>query len=284
MINEDIKDKIMTKFFWLTGSFIILLLFLILGYIFLKGISKLSLEFIFGMPKNGWSSGGIFPAIVGTFYIVFIALLFSVPIGVGTGIFLAEFVKESKLKRIIRVVADSLNAVPSIVYGLFGLVFFWYFLKDITGGPTILSAGLVLGFMTLPMIIRTSEIAIREVPIDEKMGSYALGATKLQTIKNISLRRALPGIITGILLSFGRAAGETAPIIFLVALNPVLPLSPYDPGNALAPLLYFLVSEATSERMKVANGIALILILIILISNYLTRLIDSYLTRNLRKK
>jgi len=284
MINERTKDKIATVIFWLIGIEIMFILITILSYIFIRGLTMMTPEFILGMPNEDWSAGGILPAIIGTIYIVLIALVFSAPIGIATGIFMAEFMTESRLTRVIRIAADSLNAVPSIVLGLFGLVLFRYYLKDITGGETILSAGLTLGFMVLPMIIRTSEIALRDVPPAEKLGSYALGATKLQTIWKISLRRALPGIITGILLSFGRAAGETAPIIFLVTLTPTIPISPFDSGNALTTILYFLVSELTPERMKVANGIALILILIILISNYLTRLIDSYLTRNLRKK
>ncbi|OYT26387.1 MAG: phosphate ABC transporter, permease protein PstA [Candidatus Altiarchaeales archaeon ex4484_96] len=283
MISSKTTNKIMKGVFWISASLIIIILFLILGYVFSEGITALDYSFITEMPKDNWREGGIYPAIIGTLILVAVALLFAVPLGVLTGVYLVEFRREDKLTQCIRVSVDSLNAVPSIVFGLFGLSLFFYYLRDLTGGPTILSGGLTLGFMILPTIIRTSEVALRSVPLSEKLGSYALGATKLQTISRIIIPSSIPGIITGVILGFGRAAGETAPIIFMVVLNPVLPGFPYlfSQCNALTTQIYYLTSEAVSiER---AFGMAFVLISIILISNYFARLINKYMARNIKR-
>jgi len=172
-----------------------------------------------------------------------------------------------------------LNAVPSIVFGLFGLALFVFYLKDYTGGPSLLSAGLTLGFMILPTIIRTAEVAMRSVPYAERMESYGLGASKLQTIKNIVIPGAVPGIATGMILGIGRAFGETAPIIFMVALNPTIPQSIFGSGNTLTTQLYYLAMEGIS--LDAAFGTALTLVLIILVLNAITRVFKRRLSNNL---
>jgi phosphate transport system permease protein len=280
MKSADLEDKAAKAMLWLSAASIIVVLLSILGYIFIMGAGSLSLPFFLEMPKDNWRAGGIFPAILGSLLVVMIALLFAAPVGVGTAVYLIEFTKENTLTKAIRIAADSLNAVPSIVFGLFGLALFVFYLRDYTGGPSLLSAGLTLGFMILPTIIRTAEVAMRTIPFGEKMESYGLGATRLQTIKNIVIPGALPGIATGIILAMGRAIGETAPIIFMISLNPVIPDSLFGSGNTLTTQLYYLAMEGIS--MDAAFGIALTLILITLILNYSTRRLNSHFSRNMR--
>jgi phosphate transport system permease protein len=280
MTTDRQKDAIAKALIWASAALIILVLSSILLYVVARGAGSMSISFLTDMPENNWREGGIFSAIVGTLMVVAIAIAFAAPIGVGASIYLAEFTREGHFTRLIRTAADSLNAIPSIVYGLFGLALFMYYLKDYTGGASILSAGLTLGLMILPTIIRTAEVAIKTVPMSEKLGSYALGATKLQTIARIVIPLALPGIATGIILGLGRAAGETAPIVFMMALNPIIPDSLFNTGNALTTTLYYLTSEGIS--LNRAFGVALTLMAMVLALNYLTRAINSRLTRNQR--
>jgi phosphate transport system permease protein len=281
MVSKHTTDKLAKAWLWMSALIIILILLSVLGYIFVMGIGTMSVSFLLDMPRNNWREGGIFPAIVGSLIVVIVAISFAGPVGVGTAVYLTEFQKEGVVSRIIRISSDALNAVPSIVFGLFGLSLFVFYLKDYTGGPSLLSAGLTLGFMVLPTIIRTSEVAMRSVPYAERMESYGLGASKLQTIRNIVLPGAVPGIATGLILSIGRAVGETAPIIFMVALNPTIPESLFGSGNTLTTQLYYLAMEGIS--LKVAFGTALTLMLIILILNAITRIFKKRLSRNLRR-
>lgn len=281
MVNAKTTDRIAKIGLWSSALLIITALLFILGYVFIMGAGSFSPSFLLEMPENNWRVGGIFPAIIGSLFVVLIALLFATPIGVGAAVYLTEFTREGKRTKVIRIAADSLNAVPSIVFGLFGLALFVFYLKDYTGGPSLLSAGLTLGFMILPTIIRTSEVSMRTIGFGVKMESYGLGATKLQTIKGIVLPGAIPGIVTGIILGMGRAIGETAPIIFMVSLNPIIPKTIFGSGNTLTTQLYYLVMEGIS--MDVAFGIALTLIMIVLILNYSARVLNNYLSRNIRR-
>lgn len=281
MVNAETTDRIAKIGLWSSALLIITALLFILGYVFIMGAGSFSPSFLLDMPENNWRVGGIFPAIIGSLFVVLIALLFATPIGVGAAVYLTEFTREGKRTKVIRIAADSLNAVPSIVFGLFGLALFVFYLKDYTGGPSLLSAGLTLGFMILPTIIRTSEVSMRTIGFGVKMESYGLGATKLQTIKGIVLPGAIPGIVTGIILGMGRAIGETAPIIFMVSLNPIIPKTIFGSGNTLTTQLYYLVMEGIS--MDVAFGIALTLIMIVLILNYSARVLNNYLSRNIRR-
>jgi len=275
------KDKYVYALLWISTIVTAMILIFILGFVVLKGSSALSVEFLIDIPRRGGEAGGIFPAILGTFYLVIIALVVAVPLGVGGALYLVEFQKENIITKIIRFGADTLNAIPSIIFGLFGFAFLVYYLKL---GVCILSGGVTLAFMVLPTILRTSEEALRAVPGWDKEGSYALGATKLQTIKNIVLPQSLSGIITGIVLSIGRAAGETAPIIFTAAiLNPVLPESVFDPTMSLPSHLYTLVSESTPEKLVNAYGTALVLIILVLITTYSAMLFRKYFTRHVRR-
>jgi len=276
------KNSIAMLLLWMSAASILLVLCSIIIYVFYRGSHELGIEFLTGQPENAWLDGGVFPAIIGTLYVVFIALLFATPLGVGAATYLTQYTKEGITTKIIRVGSDSLNAIPSIVFGLFGLALFLYYLKM---RPSILAAGLTLGFMILPTIIRTTEVAIKAVPGCEIEGSYALGATKLQTITGVILPTALPGIITGVILGLGRAAGETAPILWLASFwPPITPLSPADPFNSLTTTLYFLTSEAQTEKYVArAFAIASILLFMVLVLNYFARALNNRLSANIRR-
>ena len=201
-------------------------------YILVQGFPALSWEFISGFPRDGMREGGIFPAIVGTFYLTLGTAIFAVPLGIGAAIYLSEYAPENRLTRIIRIAIINLAGIPSVVYGLFGLGLFVLFLNL---GTSILAGSLTLSIMTLPVIISTAEEALRAVPQSFRVISISLGATRWQTIRKIVLPEALPGILTGVILGLERAAGETAPILFTVAafFLPQLPRSPLDATMAL---------------------------------------------------
>jgi len=181
-ISAEKENRIAIALLWTFTGAILLILCTVVVYVFYSGSREIGVNFIIGRPANIWLEGGILPAILGTLYATAAALLFATPIGVGAAIYLTQYTKNKQVTGIIRAGADSLNAVPSVVFGLFGLALFLYYLKM---KPSVLAAGLTLGFMILPTIIRTAEVAIRSVPGNEIEGSYALGATKLQTIAHV---------------------------------------------------------------------------------------------------
>ena len=262
-MDRHTKNKVMKGVLWSSAIFTISVLLIIIGFIVVKGAPAISWEFLTESPLRSGREGGIFPAIIGTIYLAGIAVLVATPIGVGGALYLTEFSRENTFTKIIRFGADTLNGVPSIIFGLFGFSFLVFYLNF---GISILSGGLTLAFMILPTIFRTSEEAIRGVPHWDKEGSYALGATKLQTIWRVVIPQSISGIVTGIILGLGRAAGETAPIIFTAAiLNPVIPDSILQPTMALPAHLYTLTSEGIS--MENAFGTALVLIVMVLIFN-----------------
>ncbi|HOP09037.1 MAG TPA: phosphate ABC transporter permease PstA [Candidatus Methanofastidiosa archaeon] len=263
-MDRHTKDKAMKGVLWGFALLTIAVLTIIIGFIVIKGAPAISWEFLTENPLRSGREGGIFPAIVGTIYLAGLAVLVATPIGVGGALYLTEFTKEGRVTKLIRFGADTLNGVPSIIFGLFGFSFLVYYLGF---GVSILSGGLTLAFMILPTIFRTSEEAIRAVPRWDKEGSYALGATKLQTIWKVVIPQSISGIVTGIILGLGRAAGETAPIIFTAAiLNPIMPDSIMQPTMALSAHLYTLTSEGIS--MENAFGTALVLIVMILVFNF----------------
>ena len=258
------KDRLMKGVLWGAALLTIAVLVLIVGLIVVKGAPAISWEFLTEKPLRSGRLGGIWPAILGTIYLAGLAVLVATPIGVGGALFLTEFTKETKFTKLVRFGADTLNGVPSIIFGLFGFAFLVFYLGF---GISILSGGLTLAFMILPTVFRTSEEAIRAVPRWDKEGSYALGATKLQTIWRVVLPQSISGIVTGIILGLGRAAGETAPIIFTAAiLNPIIPSSIMHPTMALPAHLYTLTSEGIS--MENAFGTALVLIAMVLAFNF----------------
>jgi len=248
------------------ATFLILFsLFTILYFISIRGIKVINWQFLTQVPREGMTSGGIFPAILGTFYLTLCAVCFSLPLGVAAAIYLAEYAKEGKLVRIIRIGINNLAGVPSIVFGLFGLA---VFVKYLGFGVSILSGGLTLGILILPVIIRASEEAILAVPNSFREASLALGATKWQTIYKVVLPNALPGILTGAILGIGRAAGETAPILFTAVTfySAKLPTSIFSEVQALPYHIYALMTEGThpEAQVPIAYGTALVLLFLVL--------------------
>jgi len=247
-------------------------IFLIIGYIIWQGMPAISWEFISGFPSDGMKAGGILPAIVGTIYLTLGTALFSVPLGIGAAIYLSEYAPDNNITRLIRVAIINLAGIPSVVYGLFGLGLFVLFLNF---GTSILAGSLTLSIMTLPIIISTSEEALRAVPQSFRVVSVSLGGTKWQTIRRVVLPQALPGIITGIILGLERAAGETAPILFTVAafFLPRLPSTPFDATMALPYHLFVISTQVPGMPVKIQFGTALVLLVFALSMNLFATII-----------
>ena len=256
-------------------------LFGILGFLIFKGGSVLSWDFITKMPEDGMTKGGIYPAIIGTLYLILGSMLFALPIGVMSGIYINEYVRDGFFKRFVNLMTNNLAGVPSIVFGLFGMALFVNKLKF---GDSLIAGSLTLGLMVLPVIIRTTEEALKMVENSYRHASYALGASKLQTISRVVLPISLPNIITGVILSVGRVSGETAPILFTVAAYflPKLPHSIFDQVMALPYHLYVIATSGTNIEASrpMAYGTALVLIMIVLILN----LTANFIRRLLGKK
>jgi len=256
------------------ATFTVLPIIGVIIYILNQGGPAISWDFLTGFPYGGMRQGGIMPAIVGTFYLTAGTALFSVPLGVAAAIYLSEYAPDSWLTRIIRIAIINLAGIPSVVYGLFGLGLFVLFLNF---GTSILSASLTLSIMTLPVIISTSEEALRAVPQGFRTVSISLGATRWQTIRRIVLPEALPGIITGIILGLERAAGETAPILFTGAafFLPRLPGSPFDATMALPYHLFVISTQVPEMPFQIQYGTALVLIVFVLGMNLVATVIRS---------
>ena len=261
-INPRITNRFVR--YGLVGQayFTVAILIVIIGIIFFKGFLQINFAFIFSFPQDMGTHGGIFPAIVGTIQLALLSILLATPLGVGTAIFLTEYTRESAFTKLIRFGVESLAGIPSILYGLFGFIFFVIKLKM---GWSLLAGVLTLTIMILPTIIRTSEEAIRAVPRQLRIVSYSLSASKWETIKKVVLPAAMPGILTGIMLSIGRAVGETAAIIFTMGSSLRLPLSMMESGRTMAVHFYILAREGIS--MEKAYGTAVVLVLSILFIN-----------------
>lgn len=244
-------------------------------YIIYQGAPAISWEFITEMPRDGMRAGGIWPAILGTFYLTIGTAIFSVPIGIAAAIYLSEYAKDNRWTQMIRLAIINLAGISSVVYGLFGLGLFVLFLNF---GTSILAGSLTLAIMTLPVIISTAEEAIRAVPQSFRTVSISVGATKWQTIRRIVLPQALPGILTGVILGLERAAGETAPILFTAAafFLPQLPRSPLDPTMALPYHLYVISTQVPGMPIQIQYGTALVLIVFVLSMNLIATTIRSY--------
>ncbi|MFH0918078.1 MAG: phosphate ABC transporter permease PstA [Candidatus Omnitrophota bacterium] len=279
MRNTQRSQKIAFFFLFLATLLIVLPVGLIVVIIVQKGAPAINWQFLSDIPRQGMRAGGIFPAIVGTFYLVFGAIFFALPIGLLAAVYLSEYAKDNLLNRIIKLAIINLSGVPSVVYGLFGLALFVVFLKF---GASILSGSLTLGIMILPIIITTSREALESVPQSFREVSLSLGASKWQTIRHIVLPNAIPGILTGTILGLGRAAGETAPILFTVAAFylPRLPKSIFDQAMALPYHLYVISTQVPNVDEKVRYGTALVLLFLVLVMN-LVAIIIRY---NFRKK
>jgi phosphate transport system permease protein len=254
----------------LLGSTFVVCLFLgiILFDIFSKGLSSISWDFIWQFPSEGMTKGGIFPTIVGTIMLTFITTLFALPFGVACAVYLNEYAAPSMLTNIIRASIRNLAGIPSIIYGLFGLALF---VKTLYLGTSVLSAGLTLGLLSLPYIITTTEEALKRIPNSMREATLALGATQFETIRDVVLPSALPGILTGVILTLSRAAGETAPILFTgvafyindvsTSLNHEFMALPYH--------LYMLSTQhnAIEQVRPLAYGTAVVLIALVFLLN-----------------
>lgn len=243
-------------------------------YIIYLGLPAINLEFLTGFPREGMREGGILPAIIGTFYLTLGTAIFAVPLGIGSAIYLSEYAPDNRATQLIRIAIINLAGIPSVVYGLFGLGLFVLFLGF---GTSILAGSLTLSIMTLPVIISTTEEALRAVPQSFRTVSMSLGATKWQTIRKIVLTEALPGILTGVILGLERAAGETAPILFTVAafFLPRLPNSPLDATMALPYHLYVISTQVPGMPIKIQYGTALVLLVFVLSMNLIATAIRS---------
>ena len=267
--GAGLTEKIMFALITFLSLLVIGFLLFMLGYIFKNGFSALSWEFISEAPRNEMTEGGIFPAIIGTLYLMIGSSAISIPIGIITAIYLDEYARNKKLVKIIRLGINNLAGVPSVVFGLFGLSLFVVFFDF---GVSLLAGSLTLGVLNLPVIIRSTEEALSVVPGTYREASLSLGATKWQTIYKIVLPAAIPGILTGIMLSLGRAAGETAPIMFTAAAfySPDLPASIYDEVMALPYHIYVLATAGThiQESRPLQYGTAIVLITMVFILNF----------------
>jgi phosphate transport system permease protein len=247
----------------------VIFLVTLLGYIFYKGIKVINFNFLFEYPKNGFTEGGIFPSIIGTIYLILTTMAFAIPMGVLAGIYLSEYAHDNVLTRIIITSIGVLSGVPSIVFGLFGLAFF---VKRLHFGVSILSGGLTLAILVIPTIIQATIDGMRSIPNDFRDASYGIGANKWQTTYYIILNAAFPNILTGIILSIGRAAGEAAPILFTAATFYMrgLPSSILDKTMALPYIIYGLITEGTfpEKQVPIAYGASFVLLAIVLLISF----------------
>lgn len=249
----------------------------ILGFIIIRGIGAISWDFLTKMPEDGMTKGGIFPAIIGTLYLTVGAMIVAFPIGVLSGIYLNEYAGKAWLVRFIRMMTNNLSGIPSIVFGLFGMALFVNYLSF---GDSIIAGSFTLGLMVLPIVIRTTEEALKQIDDSYRHGSLALGATKLQTIAKVVLPMAFPNIITGLILSIGRVSGETAPIMFTAVAYflPKLPSSIFDQVMALPYHLYVISTSGIDIEASrtIAYGTAFVLIAIVLILNLSANALRRY--------
>jgi phosphate transport system permease protein len=241
-------------------------------YIVARGLPAISWEFLAGFPRDGMRAGGILPAIIGTIYLTLGTAIVSVPLGVAAGIFLSEYASDNRWTRLIRIAIINLAGIPSVVYGLFGLGLFVLFLNF---GTSILASSLTLGIMTLPVIISTTEEALRSVPNSFRVVSISLGATRWQTIWRIVLPQALPGVLTGVILGLERAAGETAPILFtgVAFFLPRLPTSPFDATMALPYHIFVISTQVPGMPVEIQYGTVLVLLVFVLTMNLIATFI-----------
>lgn len=282
-MNKKTSQKVAFISFRILGILTVGLLFWILGFIIINGIRVISWEFLTTAPSEGMTEGGIFPAIVGTLYLVLGSMIFAFPLGVMSAIYTTEYAGNGLIIRLIRVMTNNLGSIPSIVFGLFGMALF---VNTLGFGDSIMAGSLTLGLLAMPLVIRTTEEALKAVPDSYRTGSLALGATKLQTIRKVVLPTALPNITTGLILSIGRVSGETAPILFTVAAYflPKLPQSIFDQVMALPYHLYVIATSGTDIEASrpIAYGTALVLILIVLMMNMAATMLRRYFGKKVK--
>ena len=272
-MSRKFKDNLTKIFIYLSIGITCVVLFWIVGFVIIKGVGSISPEFLLSRAKGG-DEGGILPMIVNTIFIVVLTISIATPIGVFSAIYLTEYAKPGKLLKSIRFTTECLSGIPSIIFGLFGMLFFVIFLKL---KFSILSGALTLSMMVLPTIIRTTEETLKNVPKEYKEGSLALGASRLRTIFKIILPNSLPGIFTSIILSMGRIVGETAAVIFTAGLGKEIIDSVMESGATLSVHLYILAKEGIN--FEKAYGTALVLLVIVGVLNILASILSKKLNK-----
>jgi len=276
VVTRIIKRKIFDNLLYGVMAFamaaVIIALFFIIIYIFKSQSGFLNFSFILGVEK------GILPMIVTTLYVVLVSILIALPVGLATAIFLNEYSGNSSFIRILRLAIETLAGIPSIIYGLFGLL---VFCRVMNFGQSIIAGSLTLSIMILPVIIRTTEESLKSIPDSFREGSLALGATKLQTIFFVVLPSALPGIVTSVILAIGRVVGESAPVLLTVGLTRNMPRTIFESGRTLTIHLYELTKEAINpDDFAIAFATASVLVILVVVINTATKII----TENFRKK
>ncbi|HHT71910.1 MAG: phosphate ABC transporter permease PstA [bacterium] len=264
------EDKVMLTLIRLSALLAVAVLVFIVSYIIIQGLPVLSLDFLLSSPTKMGREGGILPSIVGTVVLTLLSVVIAAPLGVGTAIFLTEYTREGTFSKIVRFGTESLAGIPSIIFGLFGFLFF---VIRLNMGWSMLSGALTLASMILPTVVRTSEEAIRTVPDVYREVSFALGASRWQTVTSVVLPLALPGMVTGIILAVGRAVGETAAVIFTAGSSLRIPRSVFDPVRTLPVHFYLLAREGIS--LSNAYGTAAVLVIAVLLVN-----MSAYLVMN----
>lgn len=277
-MNRQLTHRLAVIVISSVAALVVVPIVFVIGYVIYHGIGALSWEFLTAAPRNGMREGGIMPALLGTVFLTFGTSIVAMPLAIAAAIYLSEYASENRLTRWVRLAIVNLAGIPSIVYGLFGLGAFVLFLNL---GTSIIAGSLTLGIMTLPVVISTAEEAIRAVPQQFRTVSLSLGATRWQTIRHQVLPHALPGIITGVILGLGRAAGETAPILFTVAAFylPQLPRSVFDQTMALPYHLYVISTQVPGMPLEIQYGTALVLMLIVLTLTLVATLVRTNMRR-----
>ncbi len=278
MISRYLAQRLGFGLLAIVSLIVVIPILLVVGAIVAQGAPAMSWSFLTEMPRDGMKAGGILPAIVGTLLLTLGTGLVAIPMGVGAAVYLSEYARDNAVTRAVRLAIVNLASVPSVVYGLFGLGIFVLLLQF---GTSMVAGSLTLAIMTLPVIISTSEEALRAVPVEFRTVSASLGGTTWQGIWRIVLPQALPGIITGVILGLLRSAGETAPILFTVAAFylPALPTSPMDQTMALPYHLYVVSTQVPGMPLDIQFGTALVLLILVLSLNLVATLIRSYFRR-----
>lgn len=281
-MSAKIVDRIATTLMWLSGIVILGILAAFLIFILYKGVPVLSWDFVFGKSSDIYAGGGVGAQLFNSFYILFLSLLVSIPLAIGAGIYLAEYADDNRLTDMIRLSTESLATVPSIVLGLFGMIIF---VNMLGLGFSIIGGALTLMLLNLPVLVRVTEESIRTVPVQYREASLALGATKWQTVWRVVVPNALPGIITGITLTAGRALGETAILIFTAGTTVGRSMANLDvtaAGETLAVHLWYVMAVGlVPDRIDIANGTGALLVITILILNLMFTIPSKILQRKL---
>lgn len=289
-MNAKLKDKIATAVLYCISAFVIGILLALIGYILYNGRQSLNIKFLFGNPKFGEAGGGIGRQFFNSFYLLIIALLITIPLGLGAGIYLAEYAKEGRFLNAIRLCIETMASLPSIVVGLFGLL---VFVQKTGWGYSLISGAMAIAILNLPSLTRVSENAIKQASKGVKEASLGLGATQWQTIKKVTLPTALPQILTGIILAAGRIFGEAAALLYTAGMSaPPLrynnislidkasAFSLFRPAETLAVYIWKLNSEGmVPDAAKIAGGAAAVLVIMVLLFNILARMLGKWIHR-----